>query len=161
VFKPELKALPLTFRQGTTPATTFPVDELNRNVQTQVVRTPGSTAFVLQWRDRASAGMLPEYYERKGQKIRPIAAEQVPTDTGLTGLTFKLAPVRSAYTSPGVLPEPAARSGPLTTRMLDGSVVTYAWYRFADQPALQGLGWSTEDKERLQRVVEKIHAAWS
>ncbi len=161
VFKPELKAQPLSFRQGTTPATTFPIDILTDRVQTQVVRTPGSSAFVLQWRDREGAGTLPEYYERAGRKIRPVAAEKVPADTGLAPLAFNPSPVREAYTSPGVLPEPAPRAGPLTTRMLDGSVVTYAWYRFADQPALQGLGWSAADKERLQQVVEKMHAAWS
>ena len=39
-----------------------------------------------------------------------------------------------------------------------GTIVTYSWYRFVDQASLQGFGWSTEEKNRLQTVVEKIHA---
>ena len=39
-------------------------------------------------------------------------------------------------------------------------MVTYYWYRFADQPSLQGLGWADDEKERLQARAEKIHAAW-
>ena len=41
-----------------------------------------------------------------------------------------------------------------------GTIGTYSWYRFVDQPSLQGFGWSTEEKNRLQTVVEKNHAYW-
>jgi hypothetical protein len=45
-------------------------------------------------------------------------------------------------------------------RLNDGSLVSYAWYRFADQPALQSQGWTEAEKQRVQSAVEKIHAAW-
>jgi hypothetical protein len=38
--------------------------------------------------------------------------------------------------------------------------VTYAWYRFVDQPSLQQNAWSTEKKAKLQSLVEKMHASW-
>ncbi|MCD6338453.1 MAG: hypothetical protein J7M29_03610, partial [Verrucomicrobia bacterium] len=42
----------------------------------------------------------------------------------------------------------------------DGSVVTYYWYRFADQPALLNADLTREERERLQARVEKIHRLW-
>jgi hypothetical protein len=43
---------------------------------------------------------------------------------------------------------------------VDGSVVTYSWYRFVDQPSFQQYHWSAEKKAKLQAFVEKIHATW-
>jgi hypothetical protein len=45
-------------------------------------------------------------------------------------------------------------------RLIDGSLVTYAWYRFVDQPSFQQYGWSSEKKEALQSFVERIHREW-
>jgi len=42
----------------------------------------------------------------------------------------------------------------------NGSVVTYSWYRFVDQPSFQQYHWSAEKKAKLQAFVEKIHANW-
>ena len=39
-------------------------------------------------------------------------------------------------------------------------MVTYAWYRFVDQPSFQQYHWSEEKKAKLQAFVEKIHATW-
>jgi hypothetical protein len=43
---------------------------------------------------------------------------------------------------------------------VDGSVVTYSWYRFVDQPSFQQYAWSEEKKAKLQAFVVKLHAAW-
>jgi hypothetical protein len=43
----------------------------------------------------------------------------------------------------------------------DGSVVTYYWYRFADQPALLNADLTKEEREKLQAKVEKLHRAWT
>ena len=43
---------------------------------------------------------------------------------------------------------------------MDGSVVTYSWYRFVDQPSFQQYNWSAEKKAKLQALVEKLHAHW-
>jgi hypothetical protein len=42
----------------------------------------------------------------------------------------------------------------------DGSIVTYYWYRFADQPALLNADLTDQEREELQLRVEKIHAHW-
>ena len=45
--------------------------------------------------------------------------------------------------------------------LTDGTVVTYSWYRFVDQPALQQLKLGKDEKARLQSLVEQIHANWT
>jgi len=42
----------------------------------------------------------------------------------------------------------------------DGSVVTYYWYRFADQPALLNADLTPEEREAVQTRVEKLHRSW-
>ena len=42
----------------------------------------------------------------------------------------------------------------------DGFTVTYQWYRFADQPALQGWNLGADRLNALQSIVEKMHQAW-
>ena len=41
-----------------------------------------------------------------------------------------------------------------------GAAITYAWYRFVDQPSFQQYAWGAEKKAKLQALVEKIHASW-
>jgi hypothetical protein len=42
-----------------------------------------------------------------------------------------------------------------------GSVVTYYWYRFADQPAMLNADLTPEEREVVQKRVEKLHRAWT
>ncbi len=39
-------------------------------------------------------------------------------------------------------------------------MVTYAWYRFVDQPSFQQYHWGAEKRAKLQAFVEKLHASW-
>jgi hypothetical protein len=43
----------------------------------------------------------------------------------------------------------------------DGSVVTYHWYRFADQPALLHADLTKAEREAMQARVEKLHRKWT
>ena len=58
------------------------------------------------------------------------------------------------WTSPGPV------AGPFHALLGDGSVVTYYWYRFADQPALLKADLSPAEREQLQTIGEKIHREW-
>ena len=40
-------------------------------------------------------------------------------------------------------------------------MVTYYWYRFADQPALLNADLTKEERESLQARVEKLHRSWT
>ena len=55
---------------------------------------------------------------------------------------------------------PGSKAGPFTTKLADGSVVTYSWYRFVDQPSFQQYHWPEEKKAKLQSFIEKLHATW-
>ena len=57
------------------------------------------------------------------------------------------------YTSPttGAWSRPGPKRGPFTAKLTDGSVVTYSWYRFVDQPSFQQYEWSEAKESRSCR----------
>jgi len=118
----------------------------------------------LQWftNDISPKGLFPEYYRHAGEERIAVPAAEVPVETGLRTTEFKLASPGKPYTSPpgGAWARPGPSSGPLTVQLVDGSTVTYRWYRFVDQPSFQQYSWSEEKKARLQALVEKLHATW-
>ncbi|MBR7800464.1 DUF4214 domain-containing protein [Undibacterium fentianense] len=130
-----------------------------------IIKTPGGgTAWTFQMKGSAANGVFPEYFQKVGDVMRPILESQVPPETGLKELSFPFFAAADQngadYTSPASWSVPAALSGPYSVVLNDGSTVTYAWYRFVDQPSLQGFGWSEAEKSRLQSIVEKIHTNW-
>jgi len=118
----------------------------------------------LAWSDSpvSPRGEFPQYFKHDGDARVAVAAADVPAETRLHEREFRLAGPGQPYTSPaaGAWTRPGPARGPFTVRLIDGSVVTYAWYRFIDQPSFQQFGWDEAKKARLQAFVEKIHAAW-
>jgi len=123
---------------------------------------------------------LPEFYrleERHELKDgKPVAKPprwvavprgEVPREAGLHDLRFETPrePDPGAYVTPDApdspyrSPGPAA--GPYEVTLGDGSVVTYAWYRFADQPAMLRADLSPSEREVAQKRVEMLHRAWT
>ncbi len=92
-------------------------------------------------------GVFPQFFKHDGQNILPVAAADVPAATKLRAQEVKLV-------------EPGPKLGPFTTRLADGSVLIYSWYRFVDQPSFQQYQWSVQKKAKLQALVEKLHANW-
>ena len=118
----------------------------------------------LQWfaNDISPKGLFPQYYKHIGEERAAVAAAEVPSETKLLTQQFKLAKSGVPYTSPtiGAWAKPGPTLGPFTAKLVDGSVVTYAWYRFVDQPSFQQYTWSAEKKSKLQAFVEMLHANW-
>lgn len=115
---------------------------------------------------------LPEYYRlatdaKKRSVWLPVKPEDVPPETGLADVRFERA--REKAPEPYVTPDDAAscwkrpgpKAGPFQARLGDGSVVTYAWYRFADQPALLNADLTDQEREALQTRIEKLHRNWT
>jgi hypothetical protein len=119
----------------------------------------------LQWKDNkiSPKGVFPQYYKQVGKQRVAIPASEVPKETGLLKSTFKLAKPGEPFTSPsnGAWSKPGPVKGPFKTKLIDGSVVTYSWYRFVDQPSFQQYKWSRSRKAKLQRFIEKVHAHWT
>ena len=164
---PPCKARPLSLRQG---REKMPIRGCENWVET---RAFDKSTFGLQWQPTVlepwtgpwRRGAFPEYCKQEGKELLALAAAAVPQATGLKEARFKPAATNQSYTSPetgeNCWKKPGPKAGPFTVKLSDGSVVTYAWYRFVDQPALQDADLSDAERERLQAVAEKIHAHWT
>lgn len=115
---------------------------------------------------------LPEYYQRDSivsttSRWKPVASSTVPVATRLKQVEFNPAarPSIEPYVTPtetdSCWTSPGPVAGPFEARPGDGSVVTYHWYRFADQPAILNADLSDEEREVLQTRVEKLHRHWT
>jgi hypothetical protein len=113
---------------------------------------------------------LPEYFRlvTGGEKPQwiPVRAEDVPRESGLTAARFERPSGRrpKTYVTPddpeSCWKKPGPVAGPFQALPGDGSVITYYWYRFADQPALRNADMTDPEREALQARVEKIHRSW-
>jgi hypothetical protein len=139
-----------------------------------------STTFGFRWNEKLVTRKetkdgplvtLPEYYrlDGEGKEARwvVVQSKDVPAETGLTEASFS--PPAGRRSEPYVTPDdpdscwkkPGPVAGPFKAYPGDGSVVTYYWYRFADQPALLNADLTDEERESLQKRVEKIHRKWT
>lgn len=118
----------------------------------------------LQWVEGKDeeAGQFPQYFRHEGDKRVAVSAAEVPEETGLQAKEFPIAERGAAFTSPetGAWSDPGPTRGPFQVTLSDGSLVTYAWYRFIDQPSFQQYDWSGAKRDQLQGLVEKVHATW-
>ncbi|HEY5914147.1 MAG TPA: hypothetical protein VJA21_26465 [Verrucomicrobiae bacterium] len=107
-------------------------------------------------------GLFPQYYKHVGEERVAVPAISVPPETRLQEQKFALAGRGATYTSPATnaWTRPGPKAGPFTAKLTDGSVVTYYWYRFIDQPSLQQYAWTEGKKAKLQALVEKLHSNW-
>jgi hypothetical protein len=143
---------------------------------------PDPTTYAFRWNDQlvsktdqkhGTLSTLPEYFhlvasgKDQKQKWVPVQAKDVPAETGLVAYQFKRP--RENPQKPYLTPEepasswkkPGPKAGPFQAKLGDGSVVTYYWYRFADQPALMNADLSDAEREALQAKVVKLHRAWT
>jgi hypothetical protein len=114
---------------------------------------------------------LPEYFHlvtnaNNGAEWVPMRAEDIPPETGL--IQYRFTPPRENGSEPYVTPDdpsscwkrPGPKAGPFQADLGDGSVVTYCWYRFADQPSLLNADLTDDEREAMQARVEKLHRNW-
>jgi hypothetical protein len=141
---------------------------------------PDPTTYGYKWNDQLVSKLsgptgarivLPEYFTLRddGKKPHWVATKpaDLPAQSGLAAFHFDR-PKEGApepYDTPEApessfkMPGPVA--GPFKAHLGDGSVVTYYWYRFADQPALLNADLTKEEREKMQAKVEKLHRAWT
>jgi len=114
---------------------------------------------------------LPEYFrlvKENNKKARWIVVrpEDIPAETGLAEVSFTrpVEPSSKPYVTPddaeSCWKKPGPVAGPFHAHPGDGTVVTYYWYRFADQPALLNADLTDKERESLQARVEKLHRNW-
>lgn len=128
------------------------------------------------WSDSATKAdsivTLPEYYRlEKDKKDKErwvvVSAKDVPAETGLAKVEFpkRRGTDRKPYVTPDEADsgwkKPGPAAGPFEAKLGDGSVATYYWYRFADQPALLNADLTAAEREALQKRVEMLHRSWT
>lgn len=112
---------------------------------------------------------LPEHFVATAEDGKPAqwrpAAAGAELPPALRDVSF--APPTKQLPEPYVTPtdgawaKPGPVAGPFRAELGDGSVVTYSWYRFCDQPALLHADLSAEERERMQKRVELLHRSWT
>ena len=138
--------------------------------------TPDPHTFGYRWnadltRRDGSRVTLPEYFALQdgGPKPRwmPLSHREAIATGALARHRFTRA--IEPPQPPRVTPDDAAScwrtpgpaAGPCIARLGDGSIVTYCWYRFADQPAMLNADLSPAEREEVQRRVELLHRFWT
>lgn len=115
---------------------------------------------------------VPEYYrlekdKKDKEKWVVVSAKDVPAETGLAKVEFptRRGPDQRPYLTPdepdSSWKKPGPAAGPFEAKLGDGSVATYYWYRFADQPALLNADLTVAERETLQKRVEMLHKSWT
>lgn len=120
---------------------------------------------LLPWKGGVSKGLFPAYFRHREGEVVAIPDSAVPPETKLKSASFPSPNTTRSYTpsedGKGVWKTPGPSSGPMTAKLVDGSVVTYYWYKFIDQPAMQNAGLDAAQRAKLQALVEKMHQNWT
>ncbi len=134
-----------------------PLSGINEIMSTEVY---DSYTWGLKWFE--TPGYFPQYFKQSGSHRVAISADEVPDETGLKSKTFSEANYGAPYiaTITGAWAQPGPASSEYYAYLVDGTKITYRWYRFVDQPTFQQYDWSTYEKEKLQSLVENIHRYW-
>lgn len=153
---PTVNADPLVWQTGNTSY------QINQVVETDA---GGGRSFGLKWKKPGAEGQFPEYFKKEGNTWTPVDFSELPNDAAILadqvftpkaqGSAFTSDPAVSCYATPGPV------AGPFTKTLVDGSTVTYSWYRFVDQPAIQRMNLTATEKALLQAKIEKIHREWT
>ncbi len=124
-----------------------------------------------------------QYYEMQGTTVVPVEEKDVPLE--LAELAYGTIPYTTSL-SPHELSEEGGYNESITpdyscyvcpngdicdqeihqTILDDGSIISYQWFRFRDQPLFQGLiqdypeTYTEEYLEDLQRLIEQMHKDW-
>lgn len=120
----------------------------------------GGVSYGLKWADQPGAGHLPGTFKKVGGTRVAVPESAVPSE--LARATFEHSPDPAfTYASPTWWRASRSSSRDYTTRLLDGSTVTYRWYRFVDQPALQRLNLTSSQAAAMQRTIVRMQRAWA
>ncbi len=120
--------------------------------------------------------VIPEYFRLDddptapfGKVWTPILEAELPPETGLAEHVFETLDLPQNTTEPFETPtdpdspwqSPGPASETFEVELGDGSVVTYAWYRFVDQPAMRHHPFTDAERATIQARVEMIHREWT
>ncbi len=136
--------------------------------------TPNPITFGYRWDERLtrrndSLVILPEYFRLDSEGPKPswsvVTSDEAPAELAQHRFETPKETPQEPRTTPSdsesCWKKPGPAAGPFKIQIGDGSVLTYSWYRFADQPALLNADLSPEERELIQKRVELLHRHWT
>jgi hypothetical protein len=107
---------------------------------------------------------IPQYYSRSENVWNVANPNAAPSSLKARVFDTPNEGPPVAYTTPkdtgSSFKKPGPVAGPFKAHLGDHSVVTYYWYRFADQPAMMRAGLTSAEREAVQLKVRKLHRRW-
>ncbi len=156
--RPQMASGSVNYDQGG-----IPVKGINEKAKPMIFN---GNDFGLQWSGTKTGAYasFPEYFRDSSGYRVAVNPSAVPASTGLLTAQFsKPSTTPSAYnvSLTGAWSTPGPKLGPYYAYLVDGSKVTYYWYRFIDQPVFQQYNFSKGKKDSLQALIESMHTNWT
>lgn len=107
---------------------------------------------------------IPQYYRRNANSWTVANSNDAPSALRAKVFGTPNEGTPEAYSTPtesgSPFKTPGPVAGPFQAHLGDHSLVTYYWYRFADQPAMMRADMTSAEREALQLKVRKLHRRW-
>jgi len=107
-----------------------------------------------------SSYQIGPYFQQKNGEVVPIDKSLVPNALVNTEIPTKKINTAFVYDTPKWWDLSTANSKEFTTKLSDGTIVVYRWFKFVDQPALSRFKLNEQEKKSLQEAVIKIQQTW-
>ncbi len=156
VYLPEMSTSPVSYSQNGEV-----INGINEIVQPTIF---SDQSFGLIWDNPGNEVMakFPQYFRDDGATRTAITEAEIPTGSALLNASFET-PNTSQFVYEaemvGAWDDPA--SDPFHVQLVDGSILTYRWYKFIDQPVFRQYNWTEEERNKLQFLVEQMHQNWT
>lgn len=122
--------------------------------------TEANRGFGFNWTLQNARVALSTYFKKVGSQRVPVPESEVPQ--ALQRVDFKPGPKADSfvYQAPSWWIENASPSREFTTMLADGTSISYRWFKFNEQPALQRLRLSDKEKDVIQDLAEEMQVNW-
>jgi hypothetical protein len=121
----------------------------------------GDQMFGLQLPESSgSSFQIGPYFQQKNGEVVAVDKSVVPTQLVRAEIPTKKIDTSFVYNTPKWWNLSAAKSKEFTTKLSDGTIVVYRWFKFVDQPALSRFKLNEREKKSLQATIEKMQQTW-
>ena len=103
---------------------------------------------------------LSEYFKKVGNTRVPITEDQAPNQLRRTKFSADNNSRTFIYTAPSWWLSGTQYSQEYQTNLVDGTTVTYRWFKFVDQPTFRRLNLTTNERNQLQAIAEDMQNSW-
>ena len=112
------------------------------------------------WSKANSRIGLSEYFKKLGNTRVPITEEEAPNQLRRTSFSADNQSRTFIYSAPAWWFTGSQYTQEIQTNLVDGTTVTYRWFKFVDQPTLKRLNLSVSERNRLQNIAEDMQKSW-